>query len=153
MVCAAVSRTAPLAVSERVRLPQVLFVPATQIPHQMPRHQMIRHVPCSALSPSQDLAADPAVAPYICGAVAADGPVAPGGTWRGTLMVDDAVCPDPVYSVVTMLGEWFFVWRYLVPTAVKPMNRPPGHRRHVRQVQGLTWIRGPRTVAWHIAEA
>ena len=45
------------------------------------------------------------VAPFICGAAVAEGPVAPGGTWRGTLMVDDSVCPDPVYSVVTMLGE------------------------------------------------
>lgn len=57
------------------------------------------------LVPSQELAGMDSVAPFICGAAVAEGPVAPGGTWRGTLMVDDSICPDPVYSVVTMLGE------------------------------------------------
>ncbi|CAM9326079.1 unnamed protein product [Ectocarpus sp. 8 AP-2014] len=43
------------------------------------------------------------VAPYICGAVVAEGPVFPGETWRGQLDVDPYICPNPVYSVVTML--------------------------------------------------
>lgn len=54
----------------------------------------------------QALAADPSVAPFVCGAAVADAPVGPGGTWRGTLTVDDSVCPDPVYTVVSMLGEY-----------------------------------------------
>lgn len=54
----------------------------------------------------QELAADPSVAPFICGAAVAEGPVGPGETWRGTLMVDETICPYPVYSVVSMLGEW-----------------------------------------------
>lgn len=53
----------------------------------------------------QELAASPDVAPYICGAVVADGPVFPGETWRGTLEVDEHVCPNAKYSVVTMLSE------------------------------------------------
>ncbi|CAN0559018.1 unnamed protein product, partial [Ectocarpus sp. 12 AP-2014] len=51
----------------------------------------------------QELAASDGVAPFICGAVAGEGPVLPGETWRGTLTIDESVCPDPVYSVVSML--------------------------------------------------
>lgn len=43
------------------------------------------------------------VAPYICGSVVADGPLFPGETWRGTMKVDESICPNAVYSVVTML--------------------------------------------------
>ncbi|CAM9660357.1 unnamed protein product [Ectocarpus sp. 12 AP-2014] len=50
-----------------------------------------------------ELAASDGVAPFICGAVAGEGPVLPGETWRGTLTIDESVCPDPVYSVVSML--------------------------------------------------
>lgn len=54
---------------------------------------------CQALAGSAD------VAPFICGAVVGDAVLPSGGTWRGTLEVDETICPDPVYSVVTMLGE------------------------------------------------
>eukprot|EP00903_Cladosiphon_okamuranus_P016239 g14981.t1 len=50
-----------------------------------------------------ELAESEAVAPYVCGAVVADGPVFPGETWRGTMEVDEELCPDAQYSVVTML--------------------------------------------------
>eukprot|EP00903_Cladosiphon_okamuranus_P016817 g15509.t1 len=50
-----------------------------------------------------ELAASEGVAPYICGAVVADGPLFPGETWRGSMMVDEIICPDAVYSAVTML--------------------------------------------------
>ncbi|CAM9774326.1 unnamed protein product [Ectocarpus fasciculatus] len=50
-----------------------------------------------------ELAASEDVAPYICGAVVAEGPVFPGQTWRGQLDVNRDICPDPVYSVVSML--------------------------------------------------
>ena len=53
----------------------------------------------------QELAASESVAPYICGAAVADAPLFPGETWRATLTVDESVCPDAVYSVVTMLSE------------------------------------------------
>lgn len=53
----------------------------------------------------QELAASEDVAPYICGAVVAEGPVFPGQTWRGQLDVNRDICPDPVYSVVSMLSE------------------------------------------------
>lgn len=49
------------------------------------------------------------MAPFICGAVVADGPLFPGETWRGTMMVDESVCPDAVYSAVTMLSECLIV--------------------------------------------
>eukprot|EP00752_Nemacystus_decipiens_P012941 g11454.t1 len=49
-----------------------------------------------------ELAETEEVAPYICGAVVADGPVFPGETWRGTMTVDDD-CHNPQYSVVSML--------------------------------------------------
>ncbi|CBJ48908.1 conserved unknown protein [Ectocarpus siliculosus] len=51
-----------------------------------------------------ELVASADVAPYICGSVAGDAPVFPGETWRGTLTIDESVCPDPVYSVVSMLS-------------------------------------------------
>lgn len=53
----------------------------------------------------QELAASDGVAPYICGAVVAEGPLSPGETWRGQLDVDDDICPDAVYSVVSMLSK------------------------------------------------
>lgn len=53
----------------------------------------------------QELAASEEVAPYICGVAVADGPVFPGNTWRGTMMVDEYLCPNPQYSVVSMLSE------------------------------------------------
>lgn len=54
----------------------------------------------------QELAASRAVAPYICGAVVADGPLFPGETWRGTMEVDEHICPNAQYSVVSMLSEY-----------------------------------------------
>lgn len=48
------------------------------------------------------------VARYICGAAVAEGPVFPGETWRGNMMVDESVCPDAVYSVVSMLSKFIF---------------------------------------------
>ncbi|CAN0195134.1 unnamed protein product [Scytosiphon promiscuus] len=50
-----------------------------------------------------DLAAAESVAPFICGAAVAEGPLFPGETWRGTMTVDEDICPDAVYSVVSML--------------------------------------------------
>ena len=61
--------------------------------------------PLSVVFVSKELAASESVAPYICGAAVAEAPVFPGETWSGTLMVDESVCPDAVYSVVTMLSE------------------------------------------------
>lgn len=56
---------------------------------------------------AQELAADPSVAPFICGAAFSDAPLFPGETWRGALEVDEAVCgDDAVISVVTMLSEF-----------------------------------------------
>ncbi|CAM9937812.1 unnamed protein product [Ectocarpus sp. 12 AP-2014] len=43
------------------------------------------------------------VAPFICGAVVAEGPLFPGETWSGEIVVDPHTCPDPVYSAVSML--------------------------------------------------
>ena len=60
---------------------------------------VISNLKPQALTESKD------VAPYICGVVMADGPLFPGQTWRGQLDVDDDVCHDPVYSVVSMLSE------------------------------------------------
>lgn len=55
----------------------------------------------------QALAADPSVAPFICGAAVSDAPLFPGETWRGALEVDEAVCGgDAVISVVSMLSEF-----------------------------------------------
>lgn len=54
----------------------------------------------------QELAAMDDVAPYICGAVVADGPVFPGATWRGSMTVDETICPNAQYSVVSMLSEY-----------------------------------------------
>eukprot|EP00903_Cladosiphon_okamuranus_P016262 g14998.t1 len=51
----------------------------------------------------EELAESEAVAPFICGAVMAEGPVSPGEAWRGTMEVDTYICPNPQYSVVSML--------------------------------------------------
>ncbi len=56
----------------------------------------------------QELAGMESVAPYVCGATVAEGPVFPGETWRGTMMVDESVCPNAVYSVVSMLSKFDF---------------------------------------------
>lgn len=34
-----------------------------------------------------------------------EGPLFPGDTWRGVMMVDESICPDAQYSVVSMLSE------------------------------------------------
>lgn len=59
----------------------------------------------TSVSQQQELAAAESVAPFICGAAVAEGPLFPGETWRGTLMVDEDICPDAIYSVVSMLSE------------------------------------------------
>ncbi|CAN0352006.1 unnamed protein product [Pylaiella littoralis] len=49
------------------------------------------------------LGASDEVFPFICGGVLSDVPVFPGETWRGFMMVDETICPDAVFSAVSML--------------------------------------------------
>lgn len=73
----------------------------------------------------QGAGSDPAVAPFICGAVVADGPLFPGETFRGTMHVDTDICKEgAVFSIVAMLSEslsmgilWYKSrknWKYIV---------------------------------------
>lgn len=55
---------------------------------------------------SQEFGNSDDILPFLCGAVIADGPLAPGETWRGTMTVDEEICPDPVYTSYAMLGEY-----------------------------------------------
>ncbi|CAM9611996.1 unnamed protein product [Ectocarpus sp. 8 AP-2014] len=50
-----------------------------------------------------ELLASEDVEPYICGGVMGEAPLFPGDTWRGVMTVDESICPDAQYSVVSML--------------------------------------------------
>lgn len=51
------------------------------------------------------------MAPFICGAVVADGVLFGGETWRGYMEVDTDICyGGAVFSLVSMLGEYGVSW-------------------------------------------